>query len=208
MHFLVTAQAILVLEEEASKVRAGAAKLCDGYCLLGNLRLSTGERVIHYLVLVTGAVSAGKLGKGEVRRNQLTFILPYCPVALAPCSPVALPGVPSVRLPPSLPARPLAGRGARPRRGVEEAFDRRRHLLLLVATGQYLQTVYPVYPSHFQGPEHALDLTMSAQKTARFPGKSDSRFFWTRSLWVPYLRAGVDCKTWLGKSLKDTYYNI
>ena len=49
---------------------------------------------------------------------------------------------------------------------------------------------------------------MSAQKTARFPGKSDSRFFWTRSLWVPYLRAGVDCKTWLGKSLPPTHVNI
>ena len=85
MHFLVTAQAILVLEEEeASKVRAGATKLCDGYCLLGNLRLSSGERVIHYLVLVTGAVSAGKLGKGEVRRNQLTFILPYSHIACCP----------------------------------------------------------------------------------------------------------------------------
>ena len=73
---------------------------------------------------------------------------------------------------------------------------------------QYLQTVCPVYPSHFQGPQQALDLTMSAQKTARFPGKSDSRFFWTRSLWVPYLRAGVDCKTWLGKSLPPTHVNI
>ena len=30
------------------------------------MRLSAGERVLHYLCLVTGAVSTGKMGKGEV----------------------------------------------------------------------------------------------------------------------------------------------
>ena len=52
--------------EEADPLKAVYAKLCDAYGILGNLRLSAGERVLHYLCLVTGAVSVGKLGKGEV----------------------------------------------------------------------------------------------------------------------------------------------
>jgi hypothetical protein len=48
-----------------------------------------------------------------------------------------------------------------------------------------------------QGPEHAMDLTMSAQKAAKFPNKSDGRFFWNRMLHLPYIRAGISTPTWL-----------
>ena len=48
-----------------------------------------------------------------------------------------------------------------------------------------------------QGPEHAVDLTMSAQKTNKFPDKSDGRFFWNRMLHLPYIRAGISTSTWL-----------
>ena len=48
-----------------------------------------------------------------------------------------------------------------------------------------------------QGPEHAMDLTMSAQKAAKFANKSDGRFFWNRMLHLPYIRAGISTPTWL-----------
>ena len=48
-----------------------------------------------------------------------------------------------------------------------------------------------------QGPEHAIDLTMSAQKATKFPDKSDGRFFWNRMLHLPYIRAGIPTSTWL-----------
>ena len=47
------------------------------------------------------------------------------------------------------------------------------------------------------GPNHATDLTMSAQKQFRFKDKSDGRFFWNRMLHLPYIRAGVDTPSWL-----------
>ena len=34
--------------------KGGYTKLCDAYGILGNLRLSAGERVLHFLCLVTG----------------------------------------------------------------------------------------------------------------------------------------------------------
>ena len=52
--------------EEGDPLKNSYEKLCDAYGILGNLRLSAGDRVLHYLCLVTGAVSVGKLGKGEV----------------------------------------------------------------------------------------------------------------------------------------------
>ena len=48
-----------------------------------------------------------------------------------------------------------------------------------------------------QGPDHAMDLTMSAQKHHRFPKMSDGRFFWNRMLHLPYIRAGISTSTWL-----------
>ena len=48
-----------------------------------------------------------------------------------------------------------------------------------------------------RGPEHAMDLTMSAQKAAKFSNKSDGRFFWNRMLHLPYIRAGISTPTWL-----------
>ena len=47
-------------------MKADCVKLCDAYCVLGNLRFTSGEGVLHYIVLVTGCVSAGKLGSSEV----------------------------------------------------------------------------------------------------------------------------------------------
>ena len=47
------------------------------------------------------------------------------------------------------------------------------------------------------GPNHAIDLTMSAQKQYRFPNKSDGRFFWNRMLHLPYIRSGADTSSWL-----------
>ena len=44
-------------------------KLCDAYGVLGNLRVTAGEGVLHYIVLVTGCVSVGKLGTSEVGRD-------------------------------------------------------------------------------------------------------------------------------------------
>ena len=52
--------------EEGDPLKNSYEKLCDAYGILGNMRLSAGDRVLHYLCLVTGAVSVGKLGKGEV----------------------------------------------------------------------------------------------------------------------------------------------
>jgi len=40
---------------------------------------------------------------------------------------------------------------------------------------------------------------MAAQKSHRFPGQSDHRFFWNRTLYLPYVRAGVSTSDWLMK---------
>ena len=48
-----------------------------------------------------------------------------------------------------------------------------------------------------QGAGQAVDLTMSAQRSYTCPGQSDSRFFWNRTLHLPYIRAGVDTAVWL-----------
>ena len=41
-------------------------KLCDGYGVLGNLKYTSAQGVLHYIALVTGCVSMGKLGTSEV----------------------------------------------------------------------------------------------------------------------------------------------
>ena len=48
-----------------------------------------------------------------------------------------------------------------------------------------------------QGPDCAIDLTMSAQKSAKYSNKSDGRFFWNRMLYLPYIRAGISTSKWL-----------
>ena len=54
-YLLLESQAILsVSGEEGDKIKNNYTKLCDAYAILGNLRLSSGERVLHYLCLVTG----------------------------------------------------------------------------------------------------------------------------------------------------------
>ena len=52
---LLESQAILNIGlEEGEKIKGSYTKLCDAYGILGNLRLSSGQRVLHYLCLVTG----------------------------------------------------------------------------------------------------------------------------------------------------------
>ena len=52
---LLESQAILNIGlEEGERIKATYTKLCDAYGILGNLRLSSGQRVLHYLCLVTG----------------------------------------------------------------------------------------------------------------------------------------------------------
>ena len=45
-------------------------KLCDAYGVLGNLRYTSSQGVLHYLVLVTGCASMGKLDTSEVRQDR------------------------------------------------------------------------------------------------------------------------------------------
>ena len=52
---LLESQAILNIGlQEGEKIKCSYTKLCDAYGILGNLRLSSGQRVLHYLCLVTG----------------------------------------------------------------------------------------------------------------------------------------------------------
>ena len=153
---LLESQAILQLgPEEGEKIKSGYTKLCDAFGVLGNMRLSAGERVLHYLALVTGCVSSGKLGGGEVYR-------------LTDCKMISL-------------------RGYSPDEEIGKVVEVRK---LLTSGGSY-------FSWSSQGPDHAMDLTMSAQKHHRFPSKSDGRFFWNRMLHLPYVRSGVDTTTWL-----------
>ena len=48
-----------------------------------------------------------------------------------------------------------------------------------------------------QGSDQSVDLTLSAQRSYSCPGVSDSRFFWNRTLHLPYIRAGIDTPAWL-----------
>lgn len=66
---LLESQAILSIgPQESESVKKNLVKLGDAYAILGNLRLSTGDGVLHYLCLVTGCVSVGKLAGSEVYR--------------------------------------------------------------------------------------------------------------------------------------------
>ena len=52
--------------EEGDALKSSLVKLCDGYGVLGNLKYTSAQGVLHYLALVTGCVSTGKLGTSEV----------------------------------------------------------------------------------------------------------------------------------------------
>ena len=52
--------------EEGEDVKTNLVKLCDAYGVVGNLRYTSSQGVLHYLVLVTGCVSVGKLDTSEV----------------------------------------------------------------------------------------------------------------------------------------------
>jgi hypothetical protein len=43
----------------------------------------------------------------------------------------------------------------------------------------------------------AVDLTISAQRSHTRLGRSDGRFFWNRTLHLPYIRAGISTSVWL-----------
>jgi len=63
---LLESQAILTLSPaEAEPLKKTYVKLCDAYGILGNLRLNAGEGVLHYLALITGCISVGKIGQAE-----------------------------------------------------------------------------------------------------------------------------------------------
>jgi len=152
---LLESQAILTLgQEKADALRKALpwSKLADGYAILGNLRLSTGDGVLHYLVLVTGCVSVGKLAASEIYK------------------------VTDVKL--------LSLRGYAP--DEERVIEVRKLLQCGSAYFSWSSSGTPV------------DLTLSAQRAHKY-ATSDSRFFWNRMLFLPYLRAGVRSEKWLTK---------
>ena len=53
------------------EVRSGLNKLYEVYGVLGNLQLACDQGLIHYLVLVTGCSSVGKVMDKEVRIHHL-----------------------------------------------------------------------------------------------------------------------------------------
>ena len=52
--------------EEGDALKSSLVKLCDAYGVLGNLKYTSAQGVLHFIVLVTGCVSAGKLNTSEV----------------------------------------------------------------------------------------------------------------------------------------------
>nr|XP_037846537.1 synaptojanin-1 isoform X4 [Chlorocebus sabaeus] len=71
----------LAVRSEAADLRASAekeaikgtySKVLDAYGLLGVLRLNLGDTMLHYLVLVTGCMSVGKIQESEVFRVTST----------------------------------------------------------------------------------------------------------------------------------------
>ncbi|XP_077851951.1 synaptojanin-1 isoform X8 [Macaca mulatta] len=71
----------LAVRTEAADLRASAekeaikgtySKVLDAYGLLGVLRLNLGDTMLHYLVLVTGCMSVGKIQESEVFRVTST----------------------------------------------------------------------------------------------------------------------------------------
>ncbi|EMP41483.1 Synaptojanin-1 [Chelonia mydas] len=61
--------AVAVLSSaEKEAIKSTYSKVMDAYGLLGVLRLNLGDTLLHYLVLVTGCMSVGKIQESEVFR--------------------------------------------------------------------------------------------------------------------------------------------
>ncbi|KAM4887572.1 synaptojanin-1 isoform 6-T6 [Thomomys bottae] len=65
------AVAVLSLAEKEA-IKGTYSKVLDAYGLLGVLRLNLGDTMLHYLVLVTGCMSVGKIQESEVFRVTST----------------------------------------------------------------------------------------------------------------------------------------
>ncbi|XP_051047809.1 synaptojanin-1 isoform X10 [Phodopus roborovskii] len=65
--------AVAVLSSaEKEAIKGAYTKVLDAYGLLGVLRLNLGDTMLHYLVLVTGCMSVGKIQESEVFRVTST----------------------------------------------------------------------------------------------------------------------------------------
>ncbi|XP_054433850.1 synaptojanin-1 [Pteronotus mesoamericanus] len=65
--------AVAVLSSaEKEAIKGTYSKVLDAYGLLGVLRLNLGDTMLHYLVLVTGCMSVGKIQESEVFRVTAT----------------------------------------------------------------------------------------------------------------------------------------
>ncbi|KAI2595963.1 SYNJ1 isoform 11, partial [Pan troglodytes] len=65
--------AVAVLSSaEKEAIKGTYSKVLDAYGLLGVLRLNLGDTMLHYLVLVTGCMSVGKIQESEVFRVTST----------------------------------------------------------------------------------------------------------------------------------------
>uniref|UniRef100_A0A8C3SXN8 Synaptojanin-1 n=1 Tax=Chelydra serpentina TaxID=8475 RepID=A0A8C3SXN8_CHESE len=65
--------AVAVLSSaEKEAIKSTYSKVMDAYGLLGVLRLNLGDALVHYLVLVTGCMSVGKIQESEVFRVTST----------------------------------------------------------------------------------------------------------------------------------------
>ncbi|XP_053772702.1 synaptojanin-1 isoform X3 [Desmodus rotundus] len=68
--------AVAVLSSaEKEAIKGTYSKVLDAYGLLGVLRLNLGDTMLHYLVLVTGCMSVGKIQESEVFRVTSTEFL-------------------------------------------------------------------------------------------------------------------------------------
>ncbi|KAB1283859.1 Synaptojanin-1 [Camelus dromedarius] len=61
-----------VASAEKEAIKGTYSKVLDAYGLLGVLRLNLGDAMLHYLVLVTGCMSVGKIQESEVFRVTST----------------------------------------------------------------------------------------------------------------------------------------
>ncbi|XP_019331841.2 synaptojanin-1 isoform X1 [Alligator mississippiensis] len=62
----------VLLSAEKEAIKSTYSKVMDAYGLLGVLRLNLGDTLLHYLVLVTGCMSVGKIQESEVFRVTST----------------------------------------------------------------------------------------------------------------------------------------
>ncbi|KAH0624865.1 hypothetical protein JD844_032731, partial [Phrynosoma platyrhinos] len=68
--------AVAVLSSaEKEAIKSMYSKVMDAYGLLGVLRLNLGDTLLHYLVLVTGCMSVGKIQESEVFRVTSTDLI-------------------------------------------------------------------------------------------------------------------------------------